>query len=464
MLDARSVPRTVVVGAGVAGLVAAYRLASAGADVTVFEAAGEPGGKIRSVEVGGLRLEAGPDSLVARKPWAADLCRELGLGDDLAEPATAAAQVLTRRGLLPLPSGPFGISASPLELLRWPGLTWSGKMRAAADLLRRAPAPAGDESLGSLVRRRIGDEATDALVAPLLGGVFAGDVDRLSVLATFPELATWERRHGGLIRGARAAASAGRGGGRAPMFLRLRGGLDRLAASLGDGLGDRVRTRMPVDAVERAGDMFVVRAGGDAILADAVVFATPAFVTAGLVESVAPASSAGLRRMRSASTSVVLLVYGEGTGRRLPPGSGFLAPRGALEMTACTFVSRKWPEPAFGGRAVVRCFVGADGAPERPGRSDEDLVRSVARALSDLLGMPAVPDDARVVRWPRSMPQYDVGHLDLVREIERDLPAGVFVAGQAYRGVGVPDCVRDGERAARLVLEAAIVRGRSACR
>lgn len=449
--------RVVVVGGGVAGLATAYRLVSAGMDAVVLEAEREPGGKVRSAEVGGLRLEAGPDSLLGRKPWGVELCRELGLGEELEPPAPVPTHVYTARGLLRFPSGPFGISTDVGELLRWPGMSLPGKLRAAADLALPRRRIEGDESLGSLLRRRIGDEATEALVAPLLGGLFAGDVDRLSVQATFPELAAWEREHGSLLLGAKAqmrAAAANRRPGEdpPPMFLRLRGGLvrlvDALAAAIGPG---RLRLGTAVTAIEPAGLGYRVVADGEALEADAVVLATPAFVAAELLAPLAPAVVPLLAAIPYVSTAVVLLVYPEGTGSALPRSSGFVAPRGALAITAATFVSRKWPEEAFGDRAVVRCFVGASGTEDLVDQPDEDIVEGVGRQLAAIVGLPERPEAARVIRWPRAMPQYEVGHLDRVAEIERGLPPGLFVVGQAYRGAGIPDCVRQAnELAARI--------------
>jgi oxygen-dependent protoporphyrinogen oxidase len=318
-----------------------------------------------------------------------------------------------------------------------------GKLRAAADLVRRPRSGEQDESLGSLVRRRVGDEATDKLVGPLLGGLFAGDVDRLSVRATFPELATWERDHGSLIRGARAAVAAARGKGAQPMFLRLRGGLRRLTGALADALGpDRVRCKTTVEHLDREGPGYIVRAGGAELAADAVVLAPPAFVSADLVRSLAPRASAALREIPYVSTAVVLLVYPEGTARALPESSGFIVPRGRLAMTACTLVSRKWPDESFGDRAVVRCFIGAAGFEDVVDEPDADIVEGVSRQLAALLPLPSAAESSCVVRWPRAMPQYEVGHLDRVAAIERELPPGVFVVGQAYRGAGISDCVR----------------------
>lgn len=442
--------RVVVVGGGIAGLTAGYRLATGpgGIDVTVLESESRPGGKIRGVIVGGAELEAGPDSLLARKPEAVELCRELGLGDGLVAPGTGATHIWTDAGLLRFPSGPFGISTDLGELWRWQGMSWRGKLRAAQDLVRRARTSDADESLGELVRRRMGDEATEKLVAPLLGGLFAGDVDRLSVLATFPELAAWERDRGSLIRGARAAARAARGDRVAPMFLRLRGGLIRLVNSLADELGDRLRCGIRAVGVSRTDSGYSVRTSAGDVPADALVLSTPAPVTADLVSEIAPDAVLELRSIPYVSTAVVLLVYGEGTGRSLPQSSGFVAPREALAMNAATLVSRKWPDPSFGDRAVVRCFVGALGTEDLVEEPDRDIVEGVCRQLAAMYPLTPEPAAAQVIRWPKAMPQYQVGHPDRVASIVGAMPEGVEVVGQAYRGAGIPDCIRGANEAA----------------
>ncbi len=447
--------RVVVVGGGVAGLATAYRLVASpeGLEVSVLEAGPEPGGKVASVEVGGLRLDGGPDSVIARKPWAVQLARELGLARELVAPATGITFVWTDGGLRHFPSGPFGIPTDLRELWGWDGMSRRGRIDALGDLVRRPRKERGDESLGALLRRRMGDEATDSLVAPLLGGLFAGDVDRLSSLATFPELAEWERRHGSLIRGARAAARAAAAADATPppMFLRPRGGMRRLIGALASALGDRVRCDARVDRVEREGPGYVVHAGDLELSADSVVLATPAFVSADLIEHLAPEAGEGLRGIPHVSTGVVLLVYPEGTGEPLPDSSGFVVPRGKLAMTACTLVSRKWPDPAFGDRAVVRCFVGGSGAEDLLDQPDDAIAEGVARQLAAILPLPAEPEAWRLVRWPRSMPQYEVGHLDRVAAIERALPPGTFLVGQAYRGPGIADCVRGANEVAEAV-------------
>jgi oxygen-dependent protoporphyrinogen oxidase len=445
--------RVVVVGAGMTGLVAAYRLTQGDDpwDVVVLEADDGVGGKVRSTTVGGLDLEGGPDSLLVRKTAAVDLVKELGMGEDLVPAAVAATQIWTRKGLLPFPSGPFGISTDPWELARWGGMSWAAKIRAGGDLVLPKGRADGDESLGDVLRRRIGSGATDALVAPLLGGLFAGDVDRLSVRATFPELAAWEREHRSLMRGARAMSAArrpasvsgaGQGAPPPPMFVRLRGGLRRITDRLAELLGpERVRTGTAVTELDVAGDGVVLIAGGDRIEADAVVLTSPAFVSADLLAPAASEAARLLREIPYASTAVGLLVYGPGTDEVLPASSGFVAPRGALPMNAATIVSKKWPDDRFEGRAVLRCFIGGTGTEEALDAPDDRILADTAAALRGIYPLPAEPEAAALVRWPRAMPQYEVGHPDRVDAIEAGLPPGVWVAGQAFRGAGLPDCV-----------------------
>ena len=439
--------RVVVVGGGVAGLTAAHRLtrAAAAPAVTVLEADARVGGKVRSVRVGGLDLEAGADSFVARKPWAVDLCRELGLGRELIAPGASGAWLWTQAGLVRMPrDAAFGIPGDIGDVLKWPGLSGAGRRRAARDLLIRRLRGDGDESLGALLRRRLGDEATERGVAPLLAGLFAGDIDRLSARATFPELQRWESFQGSLIRGSQAARRSARRSEPGPMFLRLRGGsatlTHRLAERLGDGV---VRTGVRAEAIEPAGQGFeIATAGGERLGADAMIVATSAWAAAGLLEGVAPPAAADLLDIPYASTAVILLVYPEDTQRSLPDGTGFVVPQGAAPMTACTWLSSKWPNEDFGGRAVIRCYVGAagdDGVVDAP---DTDLVRACERHLAALLPLPAQAEHSAVVRWPRAMPQYDVGHIDRVARIRSSLPAGIVVTGSAYDGVGIPDCVR----------------------
>lgn len=440
----------VVIGGGVAGLTSAYRMLAADPELslTVLEAAEGPGGRLTSVEVGDLEIDAGPDSFVARKPWAAELCRELGLR--LVEPGTSGAYVWTDRGLVPLPPTALGIPADIGALIRWPALSRVGKVGALSDLVRKARPREDDEALGALLRRRIGDEATDRLAAPLLGGLFAGDIDALGVRSTFPELAAWERTFGSLVRGARAALKGASGAG--PIFVKPAPGVYALPHALVAGIGDtRVRTSTRATDVVLEREAFVVRTADGDLAADTVVVAAPAFGAADLLRDMAPDAARHLDQIRHVSTAVVVLVYGEGTADALPDATGFVVPKERAPMTAATFLSRKWPDPAFGDRAVVRCFVGAAGSEDVLDAADADIVDAVCRHLAAVLPLPERADTSAVVRWPHSMPQYELGHLDRVAAIEAALPPGIFVAGNAYRGVGIADTVRGATEVAERV-------------
>lgn len=438
-------PRRVdVVGGGISGLATAYRLAAAGVDVAVREASDRPGGKLGTTQVGDLKLEAGADSFVARKPWAVELCRELGLAGELVSPGAKGAYLWTDHGLVAFPKeAPFGIPGDIGDVFRWPGLSRQGRRRAAQDLLRGKRKDGVEETLGGLLRRRLGDEATDMAVAPLLAGLYAGDIDRLSTSATFPELLAWESTQGSLIRGSQAAMRAVRRGTPTPMFVKPKGGVGRLTDALAASLGDRVVTGAPVGSLAELAD------GGEAT---ATVLAVPAFEAARLLGSAAPAASDELSVIPYASTGVVFLVFGEGTQASLPDGTGFVVPRGKAPMTACTWISSKWPDPSFGSRAVVRCYVGGVGDEDVLEAGDEELVDACARHLAAVLDLPARPQASSVVRWIRAMPQYEVGHEERVRAIRRNLPAGVFIVGSAYDGVGIPDCVRAAGETANDVL------------
>jgi oxygen-dependent protoporphyrinogen oxidase len=493
----------VVVGGGLAGLVAAYRLSQGPADlpgtdgarashdggiappvVTLIEAGTRLGGVIDAVEVDGPPVEAGPDSFVVRKPEAVELCRELGLGSQLIQPGATGAFVIARGKLLPYPpDSAFGVPSDAESILRWPGLSARGRLRAVTDLWRPARPPEGDESIGSLLTRRLGDECARVLVGPLLAGINSGDPDRLSVRSTFPELADWERLYGSLIRGSRAARRArtrlvartdGDGGEtRAPgqaeatptgLFSSLEGGLSTLVDALHQAIGDeRIRLSTAASSVEldrHAGKWRIgLRGSAETIDADGMVLATPAFVSADLLRARAADMAADLDAILYGSTAVVALAYPPGTGDTLPGGSGFIVPPGAvmggrsLSITACTWVSRKWPDARYGDRAVVRAFVGRAGDEAILEGTDPELVATVVHDLDAVVPLGAAPEAAAMARWPRSMPQYEVGHAERLRRIVarvESLP-GLALAGSAYGGVGIADVVRGAGEAAERV-------------
>lgn len=469
----RTPRRVVVVGAGITGLTLAHRLlhgagGQGALDVVLLEASVRPGGKLMPIDVAGLPVEGGADSFVARKPWAVDLCRELGLEEELIRPGASGAFVWARGRLVPYPEhAAFAVPSDAESLLRWPGLSWRGRLRAVTDLYRKPARQDTDESLGDLVARRLGRECADVLVGPILAGVHAGDPDRLSVRATFPELRSWEVEHGSLIRGSGAARRAAREKGGGPLFFSLKGGLGRLTGRLIETVGpQRLRLGVAATGVRRApgGRGWEVEAGGERLRADAVVLATPAFESARLLRAANIPGADALAAIPYVSTAAVALVYQEGTASRLPDATGFVVPgRGPASgeaehephlspvITACTWVSRKWPVPAFGDRAVVRAFVGHAGDRRPLALSEEELVGAVVRDVEAMSPVGAEPESWALVRWDRAMPQYELGHLDRLAATESALAShapGMFVTGSAYRGVGVADCVRQAGEAA----------------
>ncbi len=453
-----SAHRVVVVGGGITGLTTAYRLAGHSngrpLEVTVLEASSRLGGKIRTAELAGMQVEEGADSFVVRKPWAVELARELGLENELVVPERLPAFILSGGRLVPFPSrAAFGIPAGAMEVRRWPGLSRRGRRRALVDLVRPARRVTEDEPLAALLQRRLGPEAAGH-VGSLLAGIHAGDAERLSVSATFPELKGWERDHGSLIRAARRSArNADHAKG--ALFAAPWTGLGRLVEAVANALGpERIHLNSPVSALRTGTDTAYEVETGDAVHpADSVVLTTPAFESARLLRERNPEAAEALDGIAYASTAVVLLVYPAGSAARMPEGTGYIVADRTATVTACTWLSSKWPRPDQAGRAVLRCYVGRAQSEEALALTDDALVAAVRGAVEQVTQFDAPPEASRVVRWPRAMPQYEVGHLERMTAIDTALAAtpGVFVAGSAYRGVGIADCVRQATEVAQAV-------------
>ena len=429
-------PDVAVVGGGITGLATAWFLQQAGAAVTLYEAGGRLGGKIQTSSMDGVPVELGPDTFLARVPWAVDLCRELGLSDDLVVPATGKAYVWTRRRLRPLPGGTvLGVPARLGPLARAGIVSPAGLARAGLDLVLPRHSGGDDPSVAEVVGGRFGAEVVDRLVEPLIGGIHAGRADRLSLAAVAPQVAGPASAPGGrsLLRALRKAP-AGPGGPGSPVFLGLRGGLGRLTARLAECLhGVDVRLDAPVTE----------------LLPGRVVVTVPAFAAADLL----PAAADDLRAIEYASVVTVTLAYEPGALAGPLDGSGFLVPRidGRL-MTACTWLTSKWPDLAGGGRVLLRASAGRIGDDQALALDDATLAARLHGELVEAMGLRREPEEALVTRWPRSFPQYDVGHQARVARIETALPPGVVVAGAAYRGVGIAACIHQARQAAATVL------------
>jgi oxygen-dependent protoporphyrinogen oxidase len=473
--------RTAIIGGGIAGLAAAYEMERARAvdpavKYTLFEATERLGGALASETVRGTVLERGPDSFISEKPAAAELCRELGLGSDLVPSNDAARKtyILVGNRLVPLPDGlMFLVPTKLVPTALTPLFSVKTKARMGLELLfpprRKAQA---DESVAALVERHFGSEAVDRLADPLLSGIYGGDASQLSARTVLPRLVEMETQYGSLTRGMLAAhrkmrAKAGANGNGAksagpaaprPIFTTLRGGLQQLVDALRARLDwAAVRLSSPVTAVERTTHGWMVHSLGTAEYFDAVIIASPAWVAGGLLEPVDQALSEALSGIPYSSSITVNLVYDEARLGALPDGFGFLVP--AVEgrvLLAATFAHRKFLGRTAPGKAVIRAFLGGMRNEALLTESDAALVGMVRSELLDILGdtVPGIGDDplyAQVTRWRRAMAQYAVGHQERMQRINERVAAlpGLRLVGNAYDGIGIPDCIRLGRKAAK---------------
>jgi protoporphyrinogen/coproporphyrinogen III oxidase len=445
--------RVVVIGGGISGLAAAHALARVvplgSVEIEVREGADRLGGKLKTSPFAGLpAVDEGADAFLARVPHAAALARAVGLGGELTSPDAAAPAVRSDGHLHPIPEGlVLGVPAGLRGLAVSGLLSWRGKLRAAVEPL--IPARDPDDSVGALVRTRFGDEVHERLVDALVGTIYAADTDRFS-LAMVPQLADLAARGRSLLLNARKARhdappAAG------PVFLAPRAGMGALAdavAAAAQAAGVTIRTSAPVAELTRDGNRWRV----DGEPADAVVVATPAAPTAPLLAIAAPELSRLLATMDHAGVAIVTLAV-DSWPERLRGYSGYLIPKpDQVDVTAVSFGSQKWAQwrGDDGRREILRVSMGRDGLPVDDG-DDDALVTRAVDAVGNHLGLDLQPTAARVTRWPASFPQYRPHHLDWLRQVDAALPAGLFVTGASYRGIGVPACVADAEATARAV-------------
>lgn len=468
-----------VVGGGISGLATAYYLRKTCGEsltITVLEESDRLGGKIATQSVAGHTVDTGPDALLMRSPQVAALIDELGLTDQLVRTAAQGSYVWTGNRLRRIPGGTlFGVPNSLATLLKSRMLSPVGLARAAFDLVLPASrVHSEDPSIGQIVRPRLGNEAFERLVAPLLGGVYAGDADELSARSTVPEIDALARNNRSLYLGLRRMRRSVPGGTGGSTLATTRQGLGAVVAELVARVGDgNIRRNSTVTGVVRTREGFRLdvrdartEVMGPSIVADEVVLAMPAFVTAQLLASTAPAAAAVLAEMPYADVATVTLAYRRTSLTRPLDGTGFLVPpsEGRL-LVGCSWSSAKWPHLGDANVAIIRCMVGRANDSRFTSIDDDTLVRRVHEELVAAMGVDAEPIDARVQRWVRGMPQYVVGHRGRIDAAGASVAAvpGLSLVGAAYHGVGVASCIVDAERTAQEIAhrldQAAIVEG-----
>ena len=461
--------RLVVVGGGITGLAAAHhalelaRERRIALELTLVEARERLGGTIATERAGGLLIEAGPDSFLSEKPWALALCRRLGLEDRLARTDDRYRKVFVWHAgrLHPLPDGWELLAPTRLApFLSSRLFSWPGTLRMAFDLVLPRGI-ADDESLGAFVRRRLGREALERVAQPLVAGIYTADPDDLSLTATMPRFAELEKQERsiilGLRRARRRARETGVSGARWSLFVTLKEGMEDLVAALATRLQPgTVLLKQRVAGVERRGDRWrVATAEGADLDADRVIVATESHAAARMLRYVDPTLATLLAEIPYASSATVTLGYRRADVPHPLDGFGFVVPRTEKRaLLACTFSSVKYAGRAPEGDVLLRAFVGGALNEAVLELDDAPLVMRARAELREALGITAAPALARVFRWPKAMPQYHVGHLARVETIERRAGAlpGLDLAGGAYRGVGISDCVRSGEGAAERAL------------
>jgi protoporphyrinogen/coproporphyrinogen III oxidase len=444
--------RFVVVGAGVTGLTAAYRLTQAGHDVTVLEASDTIGGKLRTTPFAGApAVDEGADVFLARVPWATEMCQELGLGDDLISPSAASASVWWNGRMHPIPTGlVLGVPAGLAGLARSKLLSPRGKIAAALEPLRRHQD--AYDNVGTLIRARFGDEVLERLVDPLLGGINAGDCDQLSLAASAPQLEAAAGEHRSLLLGLRRNRPKTTG----PIFYAPRQGMAAIPRALASHLYD-VRLSTPARSLTRDNGGWRVVTDTDSIWADGVLLAVPAFVAADLLADPSPSATTGLRGIDHASVVMVTLAFRSAAFEHLPEGAGYLVPKPQQRsVTAVSVGTAKWPAWRVGDQVILRASVGRYGTEGVTIGDDNTLLERALDDIGPALGLRDDPMAYRITRWDRAFPQYRPGHLGHILTIKKtvasDLPR-LHLAGAGYDGIGVPACIRQGNQVASTMTE-----------
>jgi oxygen-dependent protoporphyrinogen oxidase len=471
--------RVAVIGGGVSGLGAAHRLTELAEQhnlpikVDVLEAREQCGGSIVTVRRDGCIVEGGPDSFITQKPWGLALCKRLGLAESIigTNPDCRRTFVLNKGKLHSIPEGFLLLAPSKIMPFVTSKLfSWPGKMRMGLDLVlpRHHKDTSVDETLAHFVRRRFGQEALERVAQPLVGGIYTANPEKLSLRATMPRFLEMEAKYRSLILGMRkgarmmAKARKDRGastdsGARYSMFVTLTDGMDTLVDTLTERIGrESIRNNATVTRLERQTNGWQMQlADGQAVESDAVILACPSYVSAQLLKGLSADLSNTLDTLEYASSATMTMAFDEKQFPPLPDGFGFVVPAAENRtLIAVTFSSVKFEGRSPKGRILMRAFVGGAMQPEVYALSDDELYRGVLRDLRQILGLKGEPTFSELFRWPRSMPQYPLNHLDWVQQVKDELNRwpGLAVAGNAFGGIGIPDCVHSGEEAAEHIV------------
>ena len=426
------------------------------------------GGKISSTRQDGFLVEGGPDSFLTQKTAALELCRDLGLEDQLLGMQTHGASIWNNGELQQIPDGMLSLAPTKvMPFLQSPLISWQGKLRIGLDLFISPRTDGYDESLGEFVRRRLGAEALHKIADPILAGIHAADPEKLSVKSAFPSLLEMERRHSGLLRaalarnGAQASTKSGEAtalaGSAHPPLLTLRRGLQQMVDALLAHLdpADLKLERHILSITREQGRYEVLFHGHAPILADAILFATPADVTARLLERIDLDLSSQLRGIRYVSSATVSLGFRRAETNGSLRGSGFMVPHSeSRRILGCTWSSNKFGDRAPQDYVLARVFIGGARAEHLAEQDDAALTQLACEELQATAGICATPVMAQVYRWHKAIPQYEVGHYDRIAGILHALARhrGLHLAGSAYHGTGIPDCIASGKRGARMIL------------
>jgi protoporphyrinogen/coproporphyrinogen III oxidase len=463
--------RVAIIGGGISGLSAAYtieekRRSGAPVEYVLFESSPRLGGVLVTDSVDGCLVEAGPDSFLTEKPWAADLCRKIGLGDQLigSNDSDRKTYIVVHKNdknkLVVMPDGlMFMVPTKIMPTVFSPLFSWRTKMRMAAEWFHPPHKASADETVAEMVERHYGAEMVDLLADPLLSGVYGGEATQLSVRAVLARFADMEAKYGSLGRAMLAARKKMGAAANVParsLFTSLKDGMQQMVDALVARLdANALKTSSSVQSVIPQENGWTVSAGYESDQFDAVIVATPTHAAAAVLQGADENLSRDLGEIKYSSSVTVTLGYDENVRRSLPPGFGFLVPRSAgHRMLAATFVHNKFPHRAPENRAIVRCFLGGARDEQILESSEEEILAIVRNELRQIITLNAEPLFARVYKWKSAMAQYAVGHLERLQRIEslRQKLPGLALAGNGYSGIGVPDCVRSGAEAAGKIL------------